>query len=195
MRLVRWYYYSFNNFHRINRRKIRLIESYAKCRHRKIFTYTGTLRRGVYLSRTPPLLQVFVWGCLAVLQVLNLVRYRVLTLLTTFSFGVFIVNQSIVYQRSQSTKIYEFIFEIAQLGSWYSFLNKMGMTLELRSQGHVSLPVVTLEWAFRSPKKFNSLLRVFATSNIWFVARICDSPLFGQLQEVATPSYLSVKMK
>jgi hypothetical protein len=41
---------------RCRRRKIRLIENNAKCRHRKKLACKGTLRQVFYLSEAPPLL-------------------------------------------------------------------------------------------------------------------------------------------
>ncbi len=61
--------------HSSERRKIRLIESNAKCRYLKKLNCKGPLRQGVHLSEAPS--QVFVWGGKAILQTLNLVRNRV----------------------------------------------------------------------------------------------------------------------
>ncbi len=57
---------------------VRLIESNAKCRYYlKKLTCKETLRQVFIWLRPAPLLG-FVWSAKAILQVLNLVRYRVL---------------------------------------------------------------------------------------------------------------------
>ncbi len=59
------------------RRKIGQIESNAKYRHLKKLTCKGTLRQ-VFICLRPPSPPSSFWGGLAILLVLNLVRYRVL---------------------------------------------------------------------------------------------------------------------
>ncbi len=60
------------------RRKIRLIESSAKCHYLKKLTSKGILRQ-VFIHLMPPPLLGFCLGCgVAILQVLNLVRNRAL---------------------------------------------------------------------------------------------------------------------
>ncbi len=62
------------------RRKIRLIDTnaIAKCCYVKKLTCVGTLRQMFICLRPPPLLDRFFWGGKAIVQVLNLVRNRVL---------------------------------------------------------------------------------------------------------------------